>query len=763
VKQMKKVICLLLIISLGIQGGNIMARTKLLTDAVYSPTIAASEEAIRTQIDDSIQEVLDLALEDVTTNRKLSATGDFTGTINGGDVTLTEPGLSGAFNAHLAENAKIFISVTNPPLAPMVAAVGDGVTDDKAAIQGVIDYVHNQYDAGVVIFPYPSVYYKVSAKLTLYSNITLLGGNGAYIYNDTETAEPVIEVVGTYANRLKNIKLVGLKIQNGTASEDTYTLGKDGIEVKYCDGFTMKGCEVTEIQGANGLSTRYSTDIDVIKNKFYRCTYAQFTVLPECENIHVEKNVFDTCTSLTYGNTYLFATGGDATIDDYFCKNLWIKNNKFLNNPRWEGIDTHGGENIWIEDNYIENVKMGIMAVVATGYVSNPVLKHVTIRGNKVIQGNGLDGEKGIIAGGRYTSATKELIMAEHIVIEDNNVRGFGGTANSEVGTVQTYWAKDVKVENNRISEYAQYGINIHATVFDCKVADNKIVNCRGAFSTAISAGICVNRQGGCYDVKVENNTISADDETKRPAYGITSENVFGSYQIGENGINNVVTGQYRNQAQLPVDKTAIPTANLTQKFGDEIYTDTGIPRWAVSTPKIGFGSLYTNNIVTVDIASGSKVATIIADVNGGYYALPDGMNITIAGAGVAGANLNARVIKNDGATITLDTAASTTVAAANVTYQTLTMTEIPLILSGSATWDPGSLADGAGETSAAITVTGAALGDFVLVSAPYDLQGITCNGYVSAANTVKIRLQNETGGVIDLASGTWKVKVIKS
>jgi lysophospholipase L1-like esterase len=82
-----------------------MARTKLLTDAVYSPTIAASEEAIRTQIDDSIQEVLDLALEDVTTNRKLSPTGDFRGTINGGDVTLTEPGLSGAFNAHLADVA----------------------------------------------------------------------------------------------------------------------------------------------------------------------------------------------------------------------------------------------------------------------------------------------------------------------------------------------------------------------------------------------------------------------------------------------------------------------------------------------------------------------------------------------------------------------------------------------------------------------------------------------------------------------------------
>lgn len=83
-------------------------------------------------------------------------------------------------------------------------------------------------------------------------------------------------------------------------------------------------------------------------------------------------------------------------------------------------------------------------------------------------------------------------------------------------------------------------------------------------------------------------------------------------------------------------------------------------------------------------------------------------------------------------------------------------------ILSGSITWNPGNLADGVGETSAAITVTDAKLGDFVWFSAPYDLQGITANGYVSAANTVKIRLQNETTGAIDLASGTWNVLVFK-
>jgi len=83
-------------------------------------------------------------------------------------------------------------------------------------------------------------------------------------------------------------------------------------------------------------------------------------------------------------------------------------------------------------------------------------------------------------------------------------------------------------------------------------------------------------------------------------------------------------------------------------------------------------------------------------------------------------------------------------------------------ILSGSTTWNPGSLADGVGETSAPITVTDAKLGDFVWVSAPYDLQDMIVTGYVQAADTVEIRIQNETGGVIDLASGTWKVLVFK-
>lgn len=82
--------------------------------------------------------------------------------------------------------------------------------------------------------------------------------------------------------------------------------------------------------------------------------------------------------------------------------------------------------------------------------------------------------------------------------------------------------------------------------------------------------------------------------------------------------------------------------------------------------------------------------------------------------------------------------------------------------LKGSATYDPGSLADGVGTTTT-VTVTGAALGDYAYASFSLDLQGITITAWVSAANTVSVRFQNESGGTLDLASGTLRARVVRA
>jgi hypothetical protein len=81
--------------------------------------------------------------------------------------------------------------------------------------------------------------------------------------------------------------------------------------------------------------------------------------------------------------------------------------------------------------------------------------------------------------------------------------------------------------------------------------------------------------------------------------------------------------------------------------------------------------------------------------------------------------------------------------------------------LSGSATWNPADLADGA-QLTTTVTVTGAALGEPVSLGFSLSLQGMQLTGYVSAADTVTVVLRNGTGGAINLASGTLTAQVRK-
>jgi hypothetical protein len=79
------------------------------------------------------------------------------------------------------------------------------------------------------------------------------------------------------------------------------------------------------------------------------------------------------------------------------------------------------------------------------------------------------------------------------------------------------------------------------------------------------------------------------------------------------------------------------------------------------------------------------------------------------------------------------------------------------------ATLDADTLADGAGDTDT-VAVPGVALGDMVLsASLAVDVAGLIVTAYVSAANTVSIRFQNETGAEVNLASSVLRLVVVRS
>lgn len=93
--------------------------------------------------------------------------------------------------------------------------------------------------------------------------------------------------------------------------------------------------------------------------------------------------------------------------------------------------------------------------------------------------------------------------------------------------------------------------------------------------------------------------------------------------------------------------------------------------------------------------------------------------------------------------------------------FRTTTGVTAPkVVVSGTITFDPPSLATGAIAVSSGITVTGAALGDHIELYPPYDTQGVAVQAQASAVNTIVITTHNRSAGTVDLASGTWGVVV---
>ena len=93
------------------------------------------------------------------------------------------------------------------------------------------------------------------------------------------------------------------------------------------------------------------------------------------------------------------------------------------------------------------------------------------------------------------------------------------------------------------------------------------------------------------------------------------------------------------------------------------------------------------------------------------------------------------------------------------VQFQGLFENVIPFVATGV---DFASAADA--ETQAVdITVTGAALGDIVLAGINVDVADLTFDAQVTAADTVTVTVNNNTGGAVNLASKTVKGAVLKT
>lgn len=87
---------------------------------------------------------------------------------------------------------------------------------------------------------------------------------------------------------------------------------------------------------------------------------------------------------------------------------------------------------------------------------------------------------------------------------------------------------------------------------------------------------------------------------------------------------------------------------------------------------------------------------------------------------------------------------------------------DLSAVIKGTVSINLASIAAGA-EATVAVTVSGAAVGDIVVVNPPALTAGLGISyAYVSATDTVTIRVRNASGGAIDEAAGTWSYLLVR-
>jgi hypothetical protein len=250
--------------------------------------------------------------------------------------------------------------------------------------------------------------------------------------------------------------------------------------------------------------------------------------------------------------------------------------------------------------------------------------------------------------------------------------------------------------------------------------------------------------------------TIAATNPFDLDASGRFSQNLYGSGDYSVECFNSADVSVFSFDDVFGIEPADVAEVTRLPATDNAVNLGSGAKRYA---------NLYSVNVSATSVTTTTMTATGAvsgSDITASGKVLVGTTRQVVSGTGSPESSVTAPMgslyLRTDGASDT--TLYVKTSGSGNTGWQAVYTN----VLTTSTTWDVGSLADGAGETKSGITVTGAALGDFVDASLSVDIQGMILTAWVSSANTVAARIQNETGsGPIDLASATLRIRVRKA
>lgn len=458
----------------------------------------------------------------------------------------------------------------------------------------------------------------------LFNNMINLKSNNHICGNYNDTILYMINSADDYllrADSIENVIIEELTIKNSNSNTGTgvpnYRLGF----FTNCKNITFNHCYLTELY-SQGLVFKTCSNLTFTNLHFYRAGNSMIALLPETENILVDNCIFDTATANS-SNPYLFMTGSDNYSEqvEFLTRNLTVQNSKFLNNPRWEGIESHGCSNFIVLNNYIENCYDAIHCYWDDRIenVIDKTRENIIVK-NNVIKNTTVVPKQAMILGGSKNK------FVDSIIVENNIVEGTGQG-------LYVVYGNNVSVNNNIIKGIDTNGIRIsYCNHGNC---DNNLIENFKEDTNKVGIYLAFSWMITCNNNKLSGKFWRA----------ISSGGTFGLILLG----NNIVEyySQFKYYFGAPNSTLVnITSPTVSQRRGCKgVYSmgDDGIPLMKCTDEVVRSTATTISGKITANVGDTTiNVSNLIAEVCVGE-------EIIIKGAGTAGADLTTQVLKYTG------------------------------------------------------------------------------------------------------------------
>lgn len=450
-------------------------------------------------------------------------------------------------------------------------AVGDGVTDDTAAIQAAIDAL-GVTGGGVVEFPYSASGYNYTVVTVKNSNVTLdfngslttgrvnlipqslvtsgrlIGADYPSTWKNGSTPKPMDGDFNTMmyeeidANRLKNIRIINMRSVTSGAYVPIYAYSVDGLEVYGCD---LKPVTQSAIRA-------------------FHCAGINF-----------------------YDNT--FGGGGTYTVFGYKCREIKITSNTFTSTTATRALSFKGTMHLPGQTIFEDSSASGTTYQYFNCLVENnqfPVGKDGVFWDTTPTYSNNAATDAGIAIPLPFTSGSW-FGQGSYMTVIGNNFYLREATFSSSEGRAGWFSAphKDVVFTNNSILNGQVYGLGTNGLV----VRGNKF-----RFGTAVNAAVLL--QGDTPSATtMENFTIESNTITNYNALGAAISGAI--TVVGYRGVikNNVGYGIGSTGTGLVV---LAATSDEIHIEGNKLFKDGGSQVVLVSGVQNTNGKKWNNDTI---------------------------------------------------------------------------------------------------------------------------------------------------------------------